>query len=140
MTLASVTTINIIPNSGILDTIFHKTWLAINIFGLPSNCTPQNSMGCGGYALTLIGLIIIVIIAVAAAGITERLAGAKPGGLLAAVLITLLGAWLFSAYVLLPFEIVLEGVRLVAAFVGAVVVAVFYVLLRNQFKGSGGKK
>lgn len=120
---------------GFLDTIFHKTWLAINIFGVPSNCTPKNAVGCGGYAITLIGLIIVLIIALAAAAITERLAGAKPGGLLSAVLITLFGAWLFSAYVKLPFEIVMEGVRLIAAFLGAIVVAVFYVLIRKQFKG-----
>jgi hypothetical protein len=138
MVLAGITNINIIPDSGILDTIFHKTWLAINIFGVPDNCTPQGSRGCGGYALTLIGLIIILIIATAAAAVTQRLTGAKPGGMLAIVLITLFGAWLFSAYVLLPFDVALEGVRLVAAFLGAVVVAVFFVLIRNQFKGSGG--
>ena len=111
--------------SGILDTIFHKTWLSISIFGVPAD----------GYKITLIGLIIITIIAIAAAAITERLAGAKPGGLLAAILITLLGAWLFSVYVKLPYEIVLEGVRLIAAFLGAIVVAVFYVLIRKQVKG-----
>jgi uncharacterized membrane protein YeaQ/YmgE (transglycosylase-associated protein family) len=110
---------------GILDTIFHKTWLAISVFGQPPN----------GYKITLIGLIIITIIALAAAAITERLAGAKPGGLLAAVIITIFGAWLFSAYVRLPFEIIMEGVRLIAAFLGAIVVAVFYVLIRKQFKG-----
>lgn len=125
MVLAGVTPVNIIPNSGILDLIFHKTWIAISILGIPPN----------GYKLTLIGLIIILIIAIAAAGVTERLTGSKPGGMLATVLITLFGAWLFSAYVLLPFDVSLEGVRLIAAFLGAVVVAVFYVLIRNQFKG-----
>jgi uncharacterized membrane protein YeaQ/YmgE (transglycosylase-associated protein family) len=135
MALADVVRFNFIPNSGFFDTVFHKTWIAINLFGLPSNCTPKDSIGCGGYALTLIGLIIIVIIATAAAAITQRLTGAKPGGLLAAVLITLFGAWLFSAYVLLPFDIIMEGVRLIAAFLGAVVVAVFYVLIRKQFQG-----
>jgi uncharacterized membrane protein YeaQ/YmgE (transglycosylase-associated protein family) len=135
MVLAGVTNINIIPNSGLLDTIFHKTWFAINIFGIPNNCTPVDNRGCGGYALTLIGLIIIVIIASAVAALTERLAGAKPGGMLATILITLFGAWLFSAFVLLPFDINLEGVRLVAAFLGALVVAVFYVLIRKQFGG-----
>ena len=138
MAIASIFNIQIIPNSGILDTIFHKTWFAINLFGIPSACTPANNKGCGGYAITLIGLIIILIIAIAAAAITERLTGAKPGGLLAGVLITLLGAFLFSVYVNLPFEIILESVHLIAAFVGAIVVAVFYVLLRNQVKGKKG--
>ncbi|HEV7127907.1 MAG TPA: hypothetical protein VGN32_10745 [Ktedonobacterales bacterium] len=136
MTFAGVAPINIIPDTGILDTIFHKTWLAINVFGVPSACTPTNSKGCGGYAITLIGLIIIIIIAAAATAIAERLTGAKPGGLLAGILITLFGAFLFSVYVNLPFEIILESVHLIAAFLGAVVVAVFYVLLRNQVKGT----
>ena len=118
---------NFIPSSGILDTIFHKTWLAISILGVPPS----------GYKITLIGLIIITVIALAAAAVTERLAGAKPGGMLAAVLITLLGAWLFSVYVNMPgaLNFSLEGVRLIPAFLGAIIVAVFYVLIRKQFKG-----
>ncbi len=130
MVLATVVTVNFLPTSGILDTIFHQTWLAINVLGWP---------GGNGYKLTLIGLIIVLIIATAATAIAERLAGAKPGGMLLAVLITLFGAWLFSAYVLLPFDILMEGVRLVAALLGAIVVSVFYVLLRKQVSG-GGKK
>jgi spore maturation protein SpmB len=129
MVLANTVNINFIPNSGFLDTIFHKTWLALSILGLPSD----------GYKITLIGLIIILIIASAAAAVTQGLTGAKPGGTLATVLITVFGAWLFSAYVLLPFEVVMEGVRLIAALLGAIVVSVFYVLIRNQVKGSSKK-
>lgn len=125
MVLASVNKINFIPNSGILDTIFHQTWVRISIFGLPH----------GGYFLTLIGLILLLIIALAAAAVIERLTGAKPGKLWVTFLITLLGAFVFTAYVSLPFEIVLEGVALIAAFVGAVVIGTFYVLLRNAVKG-----
>lgn len=136
MALAGITNIQIIPDSGILDTIFHKTWLAINIFGIPNDCTPAGAKGCGGYAITLIGLIIIAIIAAAATAIAERLTGAKPGGFLAGILITLFGSFLFSVYVNLPIEIALENVHLIAAFLGAVIVAVFYVLLRNQVKGT----
>jgi hypothetical protein len=130
MVLANVVTINFLPTSGILDTIFHQTWLAINVLGWP---------GGNGYKLTLIGLIIVLIIAAAATATAERLAGAKPGGMLLAVLITLFGAWLFSAYVLLPFDILMEGVRLVAALLGAIVVSVFYVLIRKQL-GGGSRK
>ena len=140
MSFAGITNIQIIPDSGILDTIFHKTWLAIDLFGVPNACTPYDCKGCGGYAITLIGLIIVVIIAAAATAITKRLTGAKPGGLLAGILITLLGAFLFQAYVSLPFEVILESVHLIAAFVGAIVVAVFYVLLRNQVKGTSKSK
>jgi uncharacterized membrane protein YeaQ/YmgE (transglycosylase-associated protein family) len=125
MTLAGVTSINFIPNSGILDLIFHQTWLAVNILGWPG----------GGYKLTLIGLIIVLIIALAAAAVTEKLTGSKPGKMWVTVLITLFGAWLFQAYVLLPFDINLEGIRIIAAFLGAVVVAVFWVLIRNAVKG-----
>jgi uncharacterized membrane protein YeaQ/YmgE (transglycosylase-associated protein family) len=114
--------INFIPNSGILDLIFHKTWLAISILGWPA----------GGYKITLIGLIIVLIIAIAANAITERLTSRKVGGLFAAVLVTLIGAYIFSAYVLLPFDFGLEGVRIIAALLGAVVISVFYTLIRGQ--------
>jgi uncharacterized membrane protein YeaQ/YmgE (transglycosylase-associated protein family) len=130
MVLANVVTVNFIPTSGFLDTIFHQTWLALSILGWPS----------GGYKLTLIGLILVLIIATAATAVAERLAGAKPGGMLLSVLITLFGAWLFSAYVLLPFDVQMEGVRVVAALLGAIVVAVFFVLVRKQFGGGGAKK
>lgn len=126
MLLADVQNLNFIPNSGILDTIFHQTWLEVSIFGFPP----------GGYRITLIGLIIVLIIAIAANGITERLTSKKVGGLFAAVIVTLIGSWLFSAYVKLPFDFSLEGVRIIAALLGAVVIAVFYTLLRGQ----GGKK
>ncbi|HEY7780150.1 MAG TPA: hypothetical protein VIC85_08065 [Ktedonobacterales bacterium] len=125
MVLANITRINFIPSSGILDTIFHQTWVRIAIFGLPR----------GGYFLTLIGLILLLIIALAAAAVIERLTGAKPGKLWVTFLITLLGAFVFTAYVSLPFEIILEGVSLIAAFVGAVVIGTFYVLIRNAVKG-----
>jgi hypothetical protein len=130
MVLANVVTVNFIPTSGILDTIFHQTWLAVNVLGWP---------GGNGYKLTLIGLILILIIAAAASAVAERLAGAKPGGMGLVVLITLFGSWLFQAYVLLPFDVEMEGVRLVAALLGAIVVSVFYVLLRKQVSGGGGK-
>jgi uncharacterized membrane protein YeaQ/YmgE (transglycosylase-associated protein family) len=117
--------INFIPNSGVLDQIFHQTWLAVSILGFPA----------GGYKITLIGLIIVLIIAIAANGITERLTSKKVGGLFAAVIVTLIGSWLFSAYVKLPFDFAVEGVRIVAALLGAVVIAVFYTLLRGQVSG-----
>ncbi|HEV2238652.1 MAG TPA: hypothetical protein VGR57_18485 [Ktedonobacterales bacterium] len=130
MMLANIVTVNFIPTSGFLDTLFHQTWLALSVLGWPS----------GGYKLTLIGLILVLIIATAAAAIAERLAGAKPGGTLTIVLITLFGAWLFQAYVRLPFDVLMEGVYVVSALFGAIVVAVFFVLLRKQVGGGGGAK
>lgn len=122
MTLAAIPTYNFIPSSGILNDIFHKTWLAVSIVGIPQD----------GYRVTLIGLIIILVIAIAAMAITERLTSKKLGGLFAGVLVTLLGSWLFSVYVNLPFDFALEGVRIIAALLGAVVIAVFYTLIKGQ--------
>ena len=53
MTLAAIPSINFIPRSGVWDSLFHQTWISISIFGNPS----------GGYKITLIGLIIIVLLA-----------------------------------------------------------------------------
>ena len=47
------------------------------------------------------------------------------------MLITLLGAYIFTAYVNLPTEIIIEGVHVIAALLGAIVFGVFWVLLRR---------
>jgi uncharacterized membrane protein YeaQ/YmgE (transglycosylase-associated protein family) len=120
--LSAIPNLTFIPTSGPLDQLFHQTWLAFAIFGMPS----------GGYKLNLIQWIIILIIAIAANAITERLAGRKAGGLLLATLITVLGAAIVQAYVKLPFDFALEGVRIIAALLGAVVIAVFYTLILGQ--------
>lgn len=117
--------INFIPNSGILDQIFHQSWLTLSILGFPK----------GGYRLTLIGLLIILVIALAANAVTERLTSRKVGGLFAAVIITLIGSAIFQAYVLLPFDFALEGIRVIAALLGAIVIAVFYTLLKGSVSG-----
>ena len=119
---AAIPNLTFIPTSGPLDAIFHQSWLAFSVLGMPA----------GGYKLNFIDWIILLIIAITANGITERLAGRKAGGLLLATLITVLGSALVQAYVTLPFDFALEGVRIVAALLGAVVIAVFYVLLLGQ--------
>ena len=121
----AIQNINFIPGTGILDQIFHQSWLTISILGFPK----------GGYRITLIGLILILIIAVAANAITEKLTSRKVGGLLAAVIITLIGSALFQAYVLLPFDFSLENIRIVAALLGAIVIAVFYTLIKGSVSG-----
>ncbi len=120
--LAAILNLTFIPTSGPLDLVFHQSWRAFSVLGMPA----------GGYKLNFIDLIILLIIAITANGITERLAGRKAGGLLLATLITVLGSALVQAYVTLPFDFALEGVRIVAALLGAVVIAVFYVLLLGQ--------
>jgi uncharacterized membrane protein YeaQ/YmgE (transglycosylase-associated protein family) len=117
--------LNFIPNSGILDLIFHQTWLAFALLGWPS----------GGIKINLIQLIIVIILAIAVNGIAERLTSRKVGGMLTAVIITVIGSFLVATYVLLPFDFALEGVRIIAALLGAVVIAVFYNLIRGQVGG-----
>jgi hypothetical protein len=118
---ATMQSFNFIPNSGILDTIFHQTWLRVAIFGFPQ----------GGYQVTLIGLIILAIIALTANAVTERLTGKKVG-MLGAMIITIFGAYIFITYVKLPFDFAVEGIPIIAALFGAIVISVFYVLLKGQ--------
>jgi hypothetical protein len=120
--------INIIPNSGILDLLFHQTWIAFKILGWPSGAPIM---------INLIQLIILVLIALAALAVTERLTGSKPGGLVAGVIITVIGTWLITQFVILPggLGFSIEGIPIIAALLGAIVIAVFYVLIRKQFGG-----
>jgi uncharacterized membrane protein YeaQ/YmgE (transglycosylase-associated protein family) len=92
----------------------------------------------GGYKITLIGLIIIVLIALLAAAISERLTTRKPGSLTFTVLITILGSLLAAAFIRLPWDFVIESVHILAALIGAVLIAVFYTLIRSS--GSSSKK
>src|SRR5262249_60553570 len=83
--LETVRNFTFIPtDGGLLDTIFHKTNFAINILGKP---------GGAGYRLTLIGLLIIFVIAITANFVPERLTNKKVGNLMGATLITILGSW-----------------------------------------------
>jgi len=119
-----VNNFNIIPSGSPWDQIFRETWINLNIFGL---------FGADGFRINLAGLIIILIVGLAATAITERLVGEKPGkNLLATVLLTLFGAYVFAGAVHLPFETKVENVPLIAALLGAIVFGVFYVLLKKQ--------
>ena len=86
------------------------------------------------FSINLIQLIIILFLAFAINGATERLTGRKVS-LALAVIITVIGAYLFSTYVLLPFDFSIEGVRIVAAILGALILAVFYTLIFGRGKG-----
>jgi hypothetical protein len=114
----------ITPGS-IFDLIFHQTSVTIQLFGALKPA----------FYINLIQLIIFIVLAIAVNGITERLTSKKLGSLLAAVIVTIIGAAIFSAYVHLPFEFILEGVRIFAALFGAIVIAVFWVLIAGQVKG-----
>jgi hypothetical protein len=58
------------------------------------------------------------------------------GGLFTAVLVTIIGSVITAAYVSLPFDFAIEGVRIIAALLGAIIIAVFLVL----FRGAVGSK
>lgn len=116
---------NLPSDGGFLDKLFHQTWITFNIFGL---------FGTDGYKLTLAALIILVIVAGIAAAIAERLAGDKPGkSFVTTLLLTILGAYIFTKYVSLPISnLQIETVNVISALLGAIVFGVFYVLIRRQ--------
>ncbi len=78
------------------------------------------------------------MIAFAAAAIAERLAGDKPSkSMVTVLLLTILGAYIFTSYVNLPItDLEIESVRVISALLGAIVFGVFYVLLRRQTSSS----
>ena len=116
--------LNLIPqDGGFFDTLFHKTSLSLTIFGQPK---PP-------FSINLIQFIIVFLLALAVNGLTERLTGRKVG-MWTAVLVTLIGSWLFSTYVNLPFDFAIESVRIIAAFLGALIIAVFYTLTLGKSK------
>lgn len=115
-------------HQGILKTIFVDSWLAVSVFGQPA----------GGLRLTLIDLLLLEAIAMVVLFLAEQLTGKKAGGLFAGTLITLLGVWLMLAFVRLPapWSFSIEDVPVLEALLGAIIVAVFYVLLRARSSGS----
>jgi hypothetical protein len=121
---SGVRNLNFIPtDGGFFDLLFHKTALTIEVFGQPK---PP-------FSINLIQFLIVLFLAFAINGATERLTGRKVG-MWTAVIVTLIGSWLFSTYVNLPFDFAIEGVRIVAAILGALIIAVFYTLIVGQAK------
>ncbi len=125
-TLAAIPSYDPIPHSGILNTIFYQTDMRIQVFNWPAN----------GYSINLIQLIILIVLAVVVNFVTERLTSKKPGGLVTGVILTVIGAYLVETYAKIPFDFAFEGVLIVASLLGAIIVGVFYTLIRAQFGGS----
>src|SRR5215813_7736773 len=117
-------------HEGILKTIFIDTWISLSLFGQPA----------GGFKLTLIDLIIIGLLAFAVTAITEWLTGRKIGNLFAGMLVTIIGALLVLMFVRLPapLDFAIEDVAVIAALIGAIIVGVFYALIRAR-TASGGR-
>jgi uncharacterized MnhB-related membrane protein len=116
-------------HEGILKTIFIDTWVSLSLFGQPA----------GGFTLTLIDLVIVGVLAFAVTAITEWLTGRKIGNLFAGMLVTILGALLVLMFVRLPapLDFAIEDVAVIAALIGAIIVGVFYALLRARTSSSG---
>src|SRR5215467_11186818 len=113
-------------HEGILKTIFIDTWISLSLFGQPA----------GGFKLTLLDLVIVGVLAFAVTAITEWLTGRKIGNLFAGMLVTILGALLVLMFVHLPapLDFAIEDI---AALIGAVIVGVFYALIRARTSRSG---
>jgi hypothetical protein len=116
-------------HQGILKTIFIDTWLDIKIFGYPQD--PSYGM-----RLTLIDIIILVLIAYLVSFISEKLTGKKLGGTLQATIITLLGVFVILTFVRMPagLDFAIEDVPIISALLGAIIIAVFYTLIRAQLQ------
>jgi hypothetical protein len=78
-------------------------------------------------------------VAFAVTAITEWLTGRKIGNLFAGMLVTIIGAVLVLMFVRLPapLDFVIENVAVVAALIGAIIVGVFYALIRARTSSSG---
>ena len=116
-------------HEGILKTIFIDTWVLLSLLGQPA----------GGFKLTLIDLIIVALLAFAVTALTEWLTGQKLGKLFTGMVVTIIGALLVVMFVRLPapLDFAIEDVPIVAALLGAVIVGVFYVLLRARTSSRG---
>ena len=117
-------------HEGILKTIFIDTWISISLLGQPA----------GGFKLTLIDLVIVALLAFAVTALIEWLTTQKLGKLFTGMVVTIIGALLMVMFVRLPapLDFAIEDVPIVAALIGAIVVGVFYVLLRAR-TSRGGK-
>src|SRR5215471_4148024 len=117
-------------HAGILKTIFIDTWILLSLFGQPA----------GGFKLTLLDLVIVGLLAFAVTAITEWLTGRKIGNLFAGMLVTIIGAVLVLMFVRLPapLDFAIEDVAVIAALIGAIIVGVFYALIRARASSRGG--
>ena len=114
--------ISLVPTNGILDTIFHKTSMTIQIMGWPAK----------GYSINLIQFIILLVLALIVVFVTERLTTSKVGGLAVGVIITLIGAYVIQSVTTGIPDLAIENVRVVSSLIGAIIISVFYTLIRAR--------
>jgi uncharacterized membrane protein YeaQ/YmgE (transglycosylase-associated protein family) len=121
--------VTFIPTTGILNQIFHQTRMTVQVADWPA----------GGYSINLIQLLILLALAVIVVYVTEKLTKSKVGGLVAGVIITVIGAYIFQSVTNKVPDISIEGIRIVSSLIGAIIISVFYTLIRAQFSKGGGK-
>src|SRR5262245_33504387 len=116
-------------HEGILKTIFIDTWISLSLFGQPA----------GGFRLTLLDLVIVGLLALAVTAITQWLTGRKIGNLFAGMVVTIIGALLVLMFMRLPapLDFAIEDIAVVAALIGAIIVGVFYALIRARTSSRG---
>jgi uncharacterized membrane protein YeaQ/YmgE (transglycosylase-associated protein family) len=113
-------------DGGILQNTFLNTSITLKLFGLPA----------GGFTLTLIDIIILVLIAYLVSYISEKLTGKKLGGTFKATIITLIGTFIILTFARLPGALgfAIEDIQIIPALLGAIIIAVFYTLIRAQLQ------
>jgi uncharacterized membrane protein YeaQ/YmgE (transglycosylase-associated protein family) len=81
--------------------------------------------------MTLLGLLILLVVAGVAGACGEMIAGGKvPGGWIGSIIAGLVGAWLGG--MLIHFGPVIEGIQIIPAIIGAALFVLFLRLLMGM--------
>ena len=124
--------ITFFPGNSTFDTIFRQTKLTVELFAWPK----------GGYSINLIQVLILLVLALIVVFVAERLTKGKVGGLAVGVVLTIIGAYVVQAVTTsnkLP-DLSIEGVSIISSLVGAIIVGVFYILIRARFSSGKSEK
>jgi len=89
--------------------------------------------------MTLAQFVIYIIIAAIVGLVAERIVGAGPWGLLGSILVGLLGIWVMLNvfHWAVPGDLMVEGVPVLTAIIGAIIVDVVLTLL---IRGTGPRR
>jgi uncharacterized membrane protein YeaQ/YmgE (transglycosylase-associated protein family) len=89
--------------------------------------------------MTIVALIIYLLIAAIASIIAERLVGSGPWGLLGNIIVGVIGIWLMLdvLHLAIPGDLVVGGVPILTAIVGAMIIDIIVSLL---VRGTGPRR
>lgn len=118
--------IKFFPGNGTFDTIFRQTKLTVEVFGWPK----------GGYSINLIQLLILLVLALIVIFVAERLTKGKVGGLAIGVILTIIGAYIIQTVTVGIPDMLIENIRIISSLLGAIIIGVFYILIRARFSSS----